>query len=165
MVYIYHVTRIVICAILLCVIPAHAEEASAEKNDLHLSAGLMELLRNEMRALLDGVQSLPAGIATADWKHVADISARIRATYILDQALTAAQKQELDTSLPEHFKRLDSDFHHEAMKLEAAATDHDAQLASFHYYRLLEACTGCHAIYATARFPGFSSSARHAHDH
>ena len=165
MVYMNHLAHIVLCAILLCGIPVHAQEASGGKHDLHLSAGLMELLRNEMRALLDGVQSLPAGIATADWKRVADTSARIRATYILEQALTAAQKQELDTSLPEHFKRLDSDFHHEAMKLEAAARDHNAQLASFHYYRLLEACTACHAVYAASRFPGFSSAQKHAHDH
>lgn len=159
------ITVFILCVMMLYVIPVRAQEASAAKNDLQLSAGLIELLRDEMRSLLDGVKSLPAGIATADWRRVADISAQIRKSYILDQELTAAQKHELETSLPEHFKRLDSEFHNEAMKLEAAAAEHDAQLASFHYYRLIETCTTCHAIYAPSRFPGFSPAVTHTHEH
>jgi len=79
-----------------------------------------------------------------DWKSVADTSTKIARSYILEQKLTPAQKTELNTSLPEHFKRLDAQFHLEAKKLEAAALNHDAQLATFHYYRLIETCTACH---------------------
>jgi hypothetical protein len=146
-------------------VTVNAQEAPSAQNDLHLSPELTELLRAEMRALLTGIQSIASGIATADWKSVADKSAQIRASYILDQKLAPAQREELDTSLPEHFKRLDSGFHLEARKLEAAATSHDAQLAAFHYYRLLESCTDCHARYASSRFPGFKPSAENAHRH
>lgn len=142
-----------------------AQEVPVAKSDLELSPELMELLRAEMRALLSGVQSLPVGIATADWKSVADASGQIGASYILDQKLTPAQKKELNTSLPEHFKRLDAHFHLEAKKLEAAAANHDAQLSAFHYYRLIETCTACHTIYAPSKFPGFSPDAKHEHNH
>jgi len=143
----------------------NAQETPSAQNDLHVSPELTELLRAEMRALLTGIQSIASGITTADWKTVADKSAQIRASYILDQKLTPAQREELDTSLPEYFKRLDSDFHIEAEKLEAAATNHDSQLVTFHYYRLIETCTTCHAIYAASRFPGFKPSTENAHRH
>ena len=146
-------------------VSANAQEPHIKQNDLQLSPELMELLRAEMRALLTGVQSLATGIATADWKSVAENSAQISASYILDQKLTPAQREELGTSLPEHFKRLDSEFHLEAEKLEVAATNHDAQLVTFHYYRLIETCTTCHAIYAVSRFPGFRLSTESVHRH
>ena len=145
--------------------PLGAQEATAGEHDLHLSPGSLELLRAEMRALLGGIQSLPAGIATADWKGVAETGARIRSSYILDQKITPAQRQELGSSLPDYFKRLDSDFHLEAGKLESAAINHDAQLAAFHYYRLIEACTVCHAKYALSRFPGFAPGVIGGHGH
>lgn len=164
MVLIKCVAFIFLAAIALNAVPVNAQEASPGKHDLQLSSPLMELLRAEMRALLSGVQLLPAGIATADWKTIAATSAQINASYILEQKLTPAQREELNL-LPEHFKRLDSDFHLEAKKLEAAAIDHDAQLTAFHYYRLIETCTVCHAIYAPSKFPGFSPATERGHEH
>jgi cytochrome c556 len=118
-----------------------------------------------MRALLEGVQSLPASIATADWARVAETGARIRQSYVLEQELTPALGKELARSLPEHFRRLDAAFHLEAKKLEAAAANHDAQLSAFHFYRLIEGCTTCHSAYASGRFPGFSPAATSGHPH
>jgi len=159
------ITSVFLSAIVLCGLPVSAQEQPAMQNDLPLSPDLMEMLRAEMRALLAGVQSLPAGIALADWKSVATTSAQIRASYIFEKKLTTAQRKELSTSLPEHFKRLDADFHLEARKLERAAANHDAQLSAFHFYRLLETCTACHAIYARMKFPGFAPTEEHVHDH
>jgi hypothetical protein len=144
---------------------ANAEGLPRTQDELRLSPQLTELLRDEMRALLVGIQSIATGIATADWASVADKSGQIRASYILEQKLTPAQREELDTSLPEHFMRLDSNFHLEAKKLEAAAAAHDSQLASFHFYRLIETCTTCHAVYAVSRFPGFRPSQQGIHHH
>jgi len=165
MIFLNRTTFIFLIAMVFCYVPASAQEPHPAENDLQLSSELLELLRAEMRALLTGIQSLAAGIATADWDSVADKSAQIRASYILDQKLTPAQRNELNVSLPEYFKRLDSGFHLEAKKLEAAAAHHDEQLAVFHYYRLIESCTACHAIYAVSRFPGFKPSREAAHDH
>lgn len=142
-----------------------AREVSATKSDLPLSPELIELLRSEMRALVAGIQFLPVGISTADWKSVASTGRQIAGSYILEQQISPAQKAELDASLPAHFKRLDADFHQEAEKLEAAAMNHDAQLAAFHYYRLIEACTTCHTLYAPSKFPGFSAAAEPVHAH
>lgn len=101
----------------------------------------------------------------ADWKNLANISARIQASSILEKKLTAAQRNELSTSLPEYFKRLDADFRLEAKKLEAAAINHDTQLSAFHFYRLIESCTACHTIYATSKFPDFSPITEHTHEY
>ena len=165
MYYMNRVTLLFIALLYLGVGAVNAQESSITESDLQLSPELIELLRSEMRALLSGIQLLPVGIATADWKSVADTSAQITRSYILEQKLTPAQKKELNTSLPEHFERLDAHFHLEAKKLEAAALNHDAQLSAFHYYRLIETCTACHRLYAPSRFPGFSSAKKHAHEH
>lgn len=162
------ISRIAIIAFIVALLgaaPASAQRPESIQNSLHLSPKLMKLLRAEMRALLTGVQSLATGIATADWKNVADISARIRASYILNQKLTSRQRKELKTSLPEHFKRLDSYLHLQAKKLEVAATNHNTELATFHYYRLIEACTSCHSIYGTSKFPGFMPATKGSHHH
>lgn len=146
-------------------VPAAAGEVPAQQQDLALSPDLMELLRAEMRELLSGVQQLAAGIATADWKQVTETSARISASYLLNRELTPAQKSELAGSLPEYFRRLDANFHREAEKLRSAAGNHDAQLAAFHFYRLIDTCTACHSSYAVSRFPGFAPTAEEAHRH
>lgn len=145
-------------------VPAGAQEATMDEYTLRLSPGLMELLRAEMRALLTGIQYLPVGIATAEWKKVAQTSAQINASYILEQKLTPAMRAELTNAVPGHFKRLDLDFHREAKKLETAARNHNAQLAAFHYYRLIETCTVCHSAFAVSKFPGFEPATMGAHD-
>jgi cytochrome c556 len=165
MYYMNRITLLFTALLYLCVTAVNAQEASTTKGDLQLSPELIQLLRSEMRALLSGIQLLPVGIATADWASVADTSAQITRSYILEQKLTPSQKKELTTSLPEHFKRLDAHFHLEAKKLEAAALNHDAQLSAFHYYRLIETCTACHKLYAPSRFPGFLSAEKHTHEH
>lgn len=143
----------------------NAQDQHTELRNLDLSAGLMDLLRTEMREILSGVQSIPAGIAVADWKNVADISSKIRSSYIMDQKITPEQRTELQHKLPEFFKKMDEGFHSEAGKLESAARNHDPQLVTFHFYRLLESCTSCHAAYATKRFPGFVPGKNIDHQH
>lgn len=143
----------------------HAQDKHNEAGNLALSANLMDLLRTEMREILSGVQSIPAAIAMADWKLVADISNQISSSYILAQKITPAQRKELHTKLPEYFKRMDESFHLEAGRLELAARNHDPQLVAFHYYRLIESCTSCHAAYATKRFPGFLPEKQIEHHH
>ncbi|TAJ93678.1 MAG: hypothetical protein EPO31_05705 [Gammaproteobacteria bacterium] len=142
-----------------------AEDEHPPGANLNLSLELMELLRGEMQALLVGANTLPGAIAAADWENVARIGKEIQESYILEKQLSKAQREELESALPDHFKRLDGAFHEEAAKLAAAAGKHDAELSAFHFYRLIEACTTCHALYTPARFPGFSQPEEHAHDH
>ena len=144
---------------------SHAQDQHAETWNLELSPGLMDLLRVEMREILSGIQTIPTGIATADWEMVAEISSRMSSSYILAKKITLEQKKELQQKLPEYFKKMDENFHLEAGKLEMAARKHDAQLVTFHYYRLIDSCTSCHAAYATSKFPGFIPNAKIEHHH
>lgn len=136
-------------------VAAAESEGPAPDAGLGLSPDLMTLLREEMRALAGGLETLATAIPTGDWPAVADTARRMEASYIMKQRLTPAQKQELAGSLPEHFKRLDRRFHQQAGRLAAAAEARDAELAGFRFYRLVAACTSCHAEFARARFPGF----------
>ncbi len=126
---------------------------------LAISPELTELLREEMRGISGGVQTLVTAIATGDWKTIADTSAQIRASYIMEQKLTAAQKQELETALPEVFKIMDTNFHREAANLGRAAEARDAELTSFYFYRMVESCVACHSAYAVTRFPSLAAGA------
>jgi hypothetical protein len=144
---------------------AHAAERVTQNGKLMLSPDLADLLRAEMREISSGVQIATLSLATGDWRSIEDTSAQIRASYIMEKKLTPAQVDELEKSLPEDFKHLDAEFHDRAKKLGAAAAEHDSELVTFHFARLLESCTRCHSSYASNRFPGFVSPTPQGHQH
>lgn len=146
-------------------VPANAQQPAVAAGDIQLSPQLRELLRAEMREIASGTQILSLALASADWKTVASTSAKIRASYILEKKLSAAQRHELERALPAGFKELDGDFHARAGKLGTAAAAHDSELAAFHFYRMVESCAACHASYAKSRFPGFSPETPATHRH
>lgn len=140
-------------------------ETSDGGQELALSTEVRELLRAEMREVATGTQQLTVAIAGADWATVAATANRIRASYIMAKRLSSVQRAELEGALPERFKLLDAGFHDRAGRLAAAATAHDAELTVFHYSRLVETCTTCHAEFARTRFPGFGPPAEPEHHH
>lgn len=137
----------------------HAGAAPAPAQALAISPDLRELLREEMRGISKGMEALVTAIATGDWKTVAETSARIRASYIMEQRLSAAQKDELEAALPEVFRIMDANFHREAGNLGRAAEVRDAELINFYFYRMVESCVACHSAYATTRFPNLATDA------
>ncbi|HEX7972598.1 MAG TPA: cytochrome c [Thiobacillus sp.] len=143
---------------------AHAQQPATANADIHLSPPLRGLLQEEMREVARGTQPLAIALASGDWNTLADTSAKIRASYILEKKLSAAQKRELEHALPAGFKQLDAEFHARAEKLAHAAGARDPELAAFHFSRMVESCIACHSAYAKARFPGFSST-KPAADH
>jgi len=143
----------------------YAAEPHTQQDGIVLSPDLLNLLREEMREIAGGVQGVALSLATADWKSIEETSAKIRASYIMEKKLTLAQAKELENALPEQFKRLDAEFHQRADKLGAAAAAHDAELAVFHYSRLVESCVRCHASFAGKRFPGLASPEAPGHHH
>ena len=112
-----------------------------------------------------GVQKVPVAIAQADWEVLHQTGESIRSSYIMAKALTKEQIEILESSLPERFKLLDSEFHARAGRLAQAAQARDFELASYHYSRLIESCASCHSLYAKARFPGFGPVEKHGHQH
>jgi cytochrome c556 len=140
-----------------------AAETQVARQDLKLSPEVLKLLRSEMGEIAGGVQGIALSLAIADWKSIQETSKKIRASYIMEKQLTAAQAGELEQVLPKHFKQLDSEFHQRAEKLGEAAAAHDPELVAFHYSRLIESCALCHAAYAKSRFPAFAANQRDPH--
>ena len=151
----------------LVIVPVHnyAAEPHATHQVIELTPDTLNLLRSEMKEIAGGMQAMSFSIATADWKSVQAISAKIRTSYIMEQKLTSSQKKELGRALPEHFKLLDAEFHQRAEKLGIAAAAHDSELTVFHYSRLVESCVRCHSAYASKRFPGFAAPTPKSHHH
>lgn len=143
----------------------YAIETHAPNQDIKLSPDLRNLLRAEMREIASGIQGVAMSLATADWKSIQKTSAKIRASYIMENKLTPTQADELNKVLPEQFKRLDAEFHQRAEKLRLAAVERDSELVVFHYSRLLESCGQCHSAYASKQFPGFAIPTSHDHHH
>jgi len=159
--------RAVFLVLGLCIaaVQASGAEPPAEPRKVELSPGLLGLLRAEMAEVAKGMQGLVVALATADWPAIAATSARIRASYLMAQQLTPEQAAELGRALPERFQQLDAEFHARAARLEAAAAARDAELALFHYSRLVESCVACHSAYAVNRFPGLGTAAEQGHHH
>jgi len=129
-----------------------------------LSPELRAAFVAEMQALDKALQAAVSGIARADWPAVERIAGEIRASFLLEQELTPAQREELHQRLPEDFRALDARFHAQAERLARAARAADGELAAFQAYRLIESCVTCHAQYAGHRF-GFAAEPPDAHSH
>jgi hypothetical protein len=150
--------------ILLCS-TAYTDETSEAHDSINLSPDIQVLLQAEMRELAVASQAMVIGYMSGDWKSIQRIGEQIRDSYVMQQNLTEAQKQELAHKLPGRFKRLDAEFHARADRLATAAANADAELVAFHFYRLLESCATCHSEYAASRFPGFASFETEIHRH
>lgn len=158
-------SMIVIGGLGMACVQASAAEPHAVRQDIELSPDVLNLLRAEMGEIAGGIQGIALSLATADWMSIEETCRKIRASYIMEKKLTAAQAKELEQALPEHFKQLDTEFHQRAERLGLAAAAHDPELVAFQYSRLIENCTVCHSAYAKSRFPGFSSPALQGHSH
>lgn len=143
---------------------ARAQEATGPTTAL--SPELRTAFVAEMQRLDVGLQKVVSALARADWAGLEHQSHEIAGAFILEQRLSAKQREELHRALPPAFLALDAAFHARAGKLARAARDRDADLAAFHVYRLIDACASCHAQYAGHRFPdaaGPSSAGEHRH--
>ena len=144
-------------------IRAQGQEQHVES--LALPPDLVGLLQAEMREITIGVQKIPVAIAQADWDLLLTTSESIQSSYIMAKALTPEQVHVLESSLPNRFKQIDSEFHERAGNLAQAAKTRDFELASYHYSRLIESCARCHSLYAKVRFPAFNPIEKQGHHH
>lgn len=137
----------------------HGHEAPA----IALSKEVKGLLSEEMNAIQQGMMDLVPAIAAGEWDRIIGIARKIEGSYILKQKLTKPQIDELHHALPQGFRELDHRFHKTAGMLAHVAEVRDAELVSFYFYRMNEACTQCHSRYVADRFPGLAQPARHDH--
>jgi hypothetical protein len=159
---IHAVARAALLLALLGTAPGAAQEPpppGAGSPSLALSAELRAALIEEMQAVERHTAAIVAGTARADWEAVEAAAHQIAGVFILERALSPAQREELHRVLPPEFLALDDWFHREAMALAGAARRREAPLVVFHTQRMLGACVDCHASWARERFPGFGPSA------
>lgn len=136
----------------------------------NLSPQLRELLRQEMRALQEGMIAVIPAYSSGDLPEVAKIATKMKDSYILKQTITREQMHELHMSLPGSFLKMDDQFHYYAGMLAHVSEARKLELVNFYFAKLTESCAGCHSEHATHRFPAFSTRDAHheaddAHDH
>lgn len=140
-------------------VASHAEEHT--KKSISLSPDLKALLVEEMKEVKKGMESLVTSIVTGDWHAIAETGHNIKNSYIIKKSLTSEQKKELREKLPTGFKSLDKKFHYYAGMLSHVAKERDIELVHYYVSKMNEACTSCHAQFASARFNGFIRESKH----
>ena len=114
-----------VCTLLFALVIAfstiQAADIEHQQPPLKLPPDLLALLQAEMREITGGVQKIPVAIAQGDWETLSQTSESIRSSYIMAKALTKEQIEVLESSLPERFKQIDSEFHNRAGELALAA--------------------------------------------
>ncbi len=135
----------------------HHEKASPG-HDIQVSPDLKNLLNQEMTAIQKGMMELIPAIAAGNWEVVEKIGKKIKASFIMKQKLSKAQKEELHRVLPSDFIEKDQSFHKSAGMLAHAAEQKNADVVNFYFFKLNEACFSCHSKYATERFPGLAKT-------
>ncbi len=119
-----------------------------------LSPELRGLLVQEMQQVLRAAQDIYRAVATGEHETVARHAQAIHDSFILNRALTPAQREELHAAAPEDFVALDRAFHRTAAQLAEAARARDSARELFFYSHLTAACVDCHRRFAGSRFPG-----------
>jgi hypothetical protein len=135
----------------------HRDHAAQPGGVAALSTPLREALAQEMVALQNGMMSIIPAFASGNWALVAETGKQMERSYIMKQALSAEQLDELHHLLPPQFLELDAQFHYLARMLGHAADNRKPELAAFYFSRMLETCTACHARFATEKFPALAA--------
>lgn len=119
-----------------------------------------------MLALQDGMKAIIPAYISADWQEIATIAMQMKNSYIMKQKLTEEQRHELHSKLSPRFIEQDQEFHYLAGMLAHAAEKKKPELIGFYFSKLGESCVGCHARFATHKFPAFKKEASaDAHHH
>ena len=132
---------------------------------VQLSPGLLALLNQEMGLIQQGMMEMVPAISAGEWDKVSSVGQKIKASFILKQKLTDAQKEELHRVLPQQFIEMDMDFHKSAGMLAHAAEMKNADVVNFYFFKMNTACVSCHGKYATERFPGLVKGGDEEHHH
>jgi hypothetical protein len=122
-----------------------------------LTPRLLDTLREEMRLVLEASRDILAALVIGDHATVAAQAQAIDDSFILAQALTAQDREDLEAALPPAFLEIDTAFHRTAAELAAAARAGDAEREAALFGRMVATCTDCHSRFAADRFRGLAS--------
>ncbi len=129
---------------------ASAQEVQPVSPDL--TPKLRDLLRKEMLSIEGASKDILSALIAGDDARVADLAQKIHDSFILQQSMTPEDKKDLMAAVPEDFVTRDRAFHVLSADLAQVARDGDRAAQHQKFGQMVEACTACHALYATDRF-------------
>jgi hypothetical protein len=121
-----------------------------------LTPKLQDLLQQEMVSVHEASRDNLTATIEGNDEGVAELAQQIHDSFILKQSMTPEDKADLMAAVPEGFVKMDRAFHELAAELAQAARDQDGARQHETFGRMIEACSACHAQYATDRFPEFA---------
>ncbi len=167
-------TRITLLIILLPTMSFGGDTLKHEEHEKHekapitsgaemLSHELRSLLSKEMQALQNGMMSIIPAYISGNWGEIEATAEKMASSYILKQSLTESQVKELHSVLPHEFVKKDQRFHYLAGMLKHAAKNKKPELINFYFSKMNESCVGCHAVFATHKFPALTPTKKGEH--
>lgn len=118
-----------------------------------LTPKLRDLLRKEMLSVEEASKQILSALIAGDDARVADLAQQIHDSFILQQSMTPQDKQDLMSVVPKDFVTRDRAFHQLAASLAEAGRDGNRTRQHEQFGQMIDACSACHALYATDRFP------------
>ena len=118
-----------------------------------LTPKLRDLLRKEMLSVEDASKQILSALIAGDDARVADLAQQIHDSFILQQSMTPQDKQDLMSVVSKDFVTRDRAFHQLAASLAEAGRDGNRARQHEQFGQMIDACTACHALYASDRFP------------
>lgn len=135
-------------------IAAFGAEPQSQLATASLSAETRAVLIEEMQAISKAMGRIHTAAVTGDHPTVAKEARNIHDSFVLQQELSDAQREEIGTELPPGFIKADRAFHVLAERLAQAGDNGNPALERLWFQEMTRACQACHTDYAGARFPG-----------
>lgn len=149
-------TKPILTALVMGVVFASGGSVTAQEvNPVspELTPKLRDLLRKEMLSVEEASKQILSALIAGDDARVADLAQQIHDSFILQQSMTPQDKQDLMSVVSKDFVMRDRAFHQLAASLAEAARDGNRTRQHEQFGQMIDACTACHALYATDRFP------------
>ncbi|HKJ95364.1 MAG TPA: cytochrome c [Gammaproteobacteria bacterium] len=121
----------------------------------NLPPRLRGLLVQEMTAILGASKDIVEALVRGRDEVVAEKAQSIHDSFILKQKMTQADREALKEAAPAAFVQRDRAFHELTGRLAQAAREGSRDRTHALFAQMINACTACHARYATDRFAGF----------
>lgn len=133
---------------------AIAEQPADTNVGSQLPPKIRGLLIQEMQGILEASQQIQAALVQGHHETVARKAQAIHDSFIMDQQMTAEDKQTLRDTVPKAFLQRDEALHELSASLAEAARSQDTKRELQQFSEMTQACVDCHSKYATGRFPG-----------
>jgi hypothetical protein len=145
---------LVLAGVLL--LTAGASVSAAEPVGPKLTPSLRNAFQQEMASIFLASQDIAGALAIGDHVTVAARAQQIHDSFILEQALTEQDREDLEAALPPAFVELDRGFHETSAALAAAARAEEVEQELDAFARMIKACVACHGRFAADRFPSLA---------